>query len=85
MRNILITGGAGFIGSHICLSLLEEKYNIYIADNFSNSSKKVFDSIRKIMQDKYDLNMHHTLLSGELRGQGCCHLLFCQRHYYCLA
>ena len=56
MKNILITGGAGFVGSHICVSLLEEKYNIYIADNFSNSSREVFDSIRKIMKDKYDLN-----------------------------
>ena len=44
MKNILITGGAWFIGSHICLSLLEEKYNIYVVDNFSNSSREVFDA-----------------------------------------
>ena len=71
MKNILITGGAGFIGSHICVSLLEEKYNIYIADNFSNSSRKVFDSIRKIMKDKYNLDsIGLYIYEGDIRDEG---------------
>lgn len=35
---ILITGGAGYIGSHTCLSLLESKYKIFVLDNLVNSS-----------------------------------------------
>ena len=48
LKNILITGGAGFIGSHTCLKFLEGGFNIYIADSFINSSKKVFERIKKI-------------------------------------
>ena len=37
MKSILITGGAGFIGSHTCLSLLEKGYKVIILDSFVNS------------------------------------------------
>ena len=38
MAELLITGGAGFIGSHTCLVLLEAGHRLVILDNFSNSS-----------------------------------------------
>ena len=38
---VLVTGGAGFIGSHTCLVLLEAGYDLLILDNFSNSSPEV--------------------------------------------
>ena len=38
--NILLTGGLGYIGSHIAIALLESKHEIYIIDNLSNSSIK---------------------------------------------
>ena len=34
---VLVTGGAGFIGSHTCLVLLEAGYDLLILDNFANS------------------------------------------------
>lgn len=37
MKYILLTGGLGYIGSHICLLLLQKKYNVIIVDNLSNS------------------------------------------------
>ena len=40
MKSILITGGAGFIGSHTCLLLLEKGYVVFIIDSFINSSDK---------------------------------------------
>ena len=40
MKNILVTGGTGFIGSHTCFSLLSEGYNVYAIDSLVNSSKK---------------------------------------------
>ena len=46
--SILVTGGAGFIGSHTVVELLEEGEEIVIVDNFCNSSPDVLDKIRKI-------------------------------------
>ncbi|MBR2809893.1 MAG: UDP-glucose 4-epimerase GalE [Solobacterium sp.] len=45
---ILVSGGAGYIGSHTCVELLEAGYEIVVADNFYNSSPAVFDRIRRI-------------------------------------
>lgn len=45
---ILLTGGAGYIGSHVAVELLRSGYEIVIADNFSNSSAKVLDAVKKI-------------------------------------
>lgn len=48
MKNILVTGGAGFIGSHCCVELIEAGYMPVIADNFCNSSPKAVDGVEKI-------------------------------------
>ncbi len=39
MKNILITGGAGYIGSHIAVGLLDKNYKVIVYDNLTNSSK----------------------------------------------
>jgi len=46
--SILITGGAGFIGSHTAVEFLNAGYDIVIADNYCNSSPKALDRIRQI-------------------------------------
>jgi len=46
--NVLLTGGTGYIGSHIAIELLDAGHNVIIADNFSNSSPEVARSITKI-------------------------------------
>ncbi|HON18115.1 MAG TPA: UDP-glucose 4-epimerase GalE [Salinivirgaceae bacterium] len=48
MNKILITGGAGYIGSHTAAYLLERDYSIIILDNFSNSEPEVIDRLRQI-------------------------------------
>jgi len=48
---ILITGGLGYIGSHICVELLNNNYNIIIVDNLSNSNIDVYNKI-KLLTDK---------------------------------
>ena len=48
MKTIVITGGLGFIGSHICVELIENSYNVIIIDNLENSSEDVYDSILNI-------------------------------------
>ena len=45
---VLLTGGAGFIGSHICVELLSEGKEVVVADNLYNSHIEVFDRIEKI-------------------------------------
>lgn len=45
---VLLTGGAGYIGSHTAVEMLNAGYDIVIADNFDNSSPKVIDRIEKI-------------------------------------
>ncbi len=45
---ILITGGAGYIGSHTCVELLERGEKIVVLDNFSNSKPEVIENITKI-------------------------------------
>ena len=45
---ILLTGGMGFIGSHTAVELIKEGYEVIIADNLSNSSKKVLQRIETI-------------------------------------
>ena len=50
--NILVTGGCGYIGSHTCVELLEEGYNVIVVDNLSNSKENVVDKIEKITGKK---------------------------------
>ena len=45
---IIVTGGAGFIGSHILIELLKKTHEIFVIDNFSNSSPNVFKKINEI-------------------------------------
>ena len=47
-QTILVTGGAGFIGSHTCVELLEQGYKIVIYDDLSNSSEIAVDRIREL-------------------------------------
>lgn len=48
MKKVLVTGGAGYIGSHTCVELLNSGREIVVIDNFSNSNCKSLEAIRKI-------------------------------------
>ncbi len=49
---ILVTGGAGFIGSHTCVELLEAGYEVVVVDNLYNASRKSMDRIEQITGKK---------------------------------
>ena len=51
--NILITGGAGYIGSHTCVELLQNGFGVVVMDNYSNSSPDVIGKIETITGKKF--------------------------------
>lgn len=68
MKNILVTGGAGFIGSHTCAELLQNEYNICVVDNFSNSSPAALDAVHTITGRSFP-SYRCDLLDEERLGQ----------------
>ena len=56
MKNILLTGGAGFVGSHTCLALMEKGYNVFVIDSFVNSSPKALERVLEIYRRKKNMN-----------------------------
>lgn len=60
MGVILVTGGAGYIGSHTCVELIKAGYDIVVMDNFSNSKPEAINRIKKITNKNilfYETNM----------------------------
>lgn len=49
---ILVTGGAGYIGSHTCLELLNSDLDVVVVDNFTNSKTEALDRVQKITNKK---------------------------------
>lgn len=60
---ILITGGAGYIGSHTLVELNNADYNFVVYDNFSNSSKESLKRVKKIIGKKVDF------VKGDIRDK----------------
>lgn len=61
--SILVTGGAGYIGSHTCIALIEAGYDIVVFDNFSNASLESIRRVEKIV--------HQTIpvIEGDIRNK----------------
>ena len=60
MKRILITGGAGFIGSHLCERLLFEGQEVLCLDNFFTGSK---DNIRHLLGNKHFECIRHDIIN----------------------
>lgn len=61
--NILVTGGAGYIGSHTCVELLAAGHTIVVFDNFSNSHPESLARIERITGQR------PILVEGDIRDQ----------------
>lgn len=50
MSTYLVTGGAGFIGTHMCVELLQANHEVIVVDNLSNSSRRSIEAVERITQ-----------------------------------
>ena len=67
---VLVTGGAGFIGSHTCLALLEKGYEIIIIDSLINSHKKSLERVVEILKlTKSDNDFNIEIVKGDVRDE----------------
>ena len=62
-ETILVTGGAGYIGSHTCVELLQSGRRVVVLDNLSNSSRASLDAVQRITQNKVDF------VAGDIRDR----------------
>lgn len=70
MANILVTGGAGYIGSHTCVELLEAGHDVVVLDNLSNSSE---ESLRRVTELT---GRSVTFIQGDIRDEAALDALF---------
>ena len=63
MKKVLLTGGAGYIGSHTCIQLLENGYEVVVYDNLSNSSQEALKRVKEIT------NKDVTFIKGDIRDE----------------
>lgn len=61
LLTILVTGGLGFIGSHICVELLQKRYRVIILDNCSNSEESVYDAILHLTESNKTKCIFHRM------------------------
>ena len=61
-KKVLITGGAGLLGSHTCVVLLEQGYRLVVLDNFDNSSPEALRRVQKLAS-----STQLTLVEGDVR------------------
>jgi UDP-glucose 4-epimerase len=72
MKNILVTGGAGYIGSHTVVELINAGYRPVIIDNFSNSKKSVIDRLIKLTGQNisvYEQDFQNQEKLGQVLGK----------------
>lgn len=76
--NVLVTGGAGYIGSHTCVELLNGGYGVVVIDNFSNSSEESLKRVEKITGKTV------KLYEGDVRDGGLLNKIFTENKIDCV-
>ena len=76
--NVLVTGGAGYIGSHTCLELLNEGYGVVVIDNLSNSNPKSLDRVQKLTGKEL------TFYEGDVRDEALLKDIFARHDIGCV-
>ena len=76
--NVLVTGGAGYIGSHTCVELLNEGYGVIVIDNLCNSNPKSLDRVRSITGKEL------TFYEGDVRDEELLRKIFASHDIGCV-
>lgn len=58
MRTVLVTGGAGFIGTHTVLQLLQQGFSVWAIDNLRNSKEEAIHRVRRLAGPSLAPNLH---------------------------
>ena len=72
--SILVTGGAGYIGSHACVELLKANYDLVVLDNLSNSQPEALDRVEQIAKRPI------TFIEGDIRDRTALQNIFTEHH-----
>ncbi|KAJ9706626.1 hypothetical protein PVL29_001875 [Vitis rotundifolia] len=78
-RTILVTGGAGFIGTHTVVQLLSEGFTVWIIDNLDNSVLEAIERVRDLVGAELSRKLHFNL--GDLRNKADLEKLFSQTKF----
>ena len=77
MKNkILVTGGAGYIGSHTCIALHEAGYDIVVYDNLSNSSRESINRVSNLIGQSIEF------IEGDIRDAEMLRQVFSSHHFF---
>jgi UDP-glucose 4-epimerase len=69
-NTVLVTGGAGYIGSHACVSLIEAGYEVVVLDNLCNGSAQAIERVGRIT------GKAPVLVQGDVRDRACLDRIF---------
>lgn len=75
-KTILVTGGAGYIGSHMCVELLQAGHDVLVLDDLSNSSKKSLQAVERITQKSL------SFVQGDIRDADLLKSVFADNNIY---
>ncbi len=76
--NVLVTGGAGYIGSHTCVELLESGYGVVVIDNLCNSNPKSLERVEAITGKKV------KFYQGDVRDGALLQKIFAENQIHCV-
>ena len=76
--NILVTGGAGYIGSHTCVELLNSGYDVVVIDNLCNSNPKSLDRVKQITGKSL------KFYEGDVRDEALLRRIFAENEIGCV-
>ena len=75
---ILVTGGAGYIGSHTCVELLQQDYEVVVVDNLCNSNPKSLERVQQITGKEI------VFYQGDVRDEALLRKIFAEHKIDCV-
>ena len=75
---VLVTGGAGYIGSHTCIELLQSGYQVVVIDNLTNSNPKSLDRVKEITGKEL------VFIEGDVRDEALLNKIFADYDISCV-